>query len=160
MIFDMQKKRKLSANKKLLMIDRKKKKKQKTEHFQVGSSDKATVQNVDNGVDGVLVRESKRKLSSIIRKVIKCRKKLSIIRKVISCRKKRKMEKVDKMDEVVEPIDEISDMPDLIIHHILSFLRCPKDVARITVLSKKWRSIWASFISFDFDHKKFKPSGG
>ncbi|GJY00461.1 F-box/FBD/LRR-repeat protein isoform X1 [Tanacetum coccineum] len=164
MIFDLQKKRKLSANKKLLMIDRKKKK-QKTEHLsevddQVGSSEKATVQNVDNGVDGVLVRESKRKLSSIIRKVIRCRKKLSIIRKVIRCRKKRKMEKVDKMDEVVEPIDEISDMPDLIIHNILSFLRCPKDVARITVLSKKWRSIWASFISFDFDQKKFKASGG
>nr|GFA32815.1 hypothetical protein [Tanacetum cinerariifolium] len=98
MIFNMQKKRKLSANKKLLMIDRKKKK-QKTEHFQVGSSDKATVQNVDNGVDGILVRESKRKLSSIIRKVIKCRKKLSIIRKVISCRKKRKMEKSNEMND-------------------------------------------------------------
>lgn len=151
MIIDMQKKRKLSANKKLLMIDRKKKQ-QKTEHLsdlddRVGSSEKATVQNVDNGVDGVFVRESKRKLSSIIRKVIRCRK-------------KRKMEKVDKMDEVVEPIDEISELPDLVIHRILSSLRCSKDVARITVLSKKWRSIWASFISFDFDQKKFKASEG
>ncbi|PWA83825.1 F-box domain, Leucine-rich repeat domain, L domain-like protein [Artemisia annua] len=70
------------------------------------------------------------------------------------------MEKVDKMDEVVEPIDEISELPDLVIHRILSFLRCPKDVARITVLSKRWRSIWASFISFDFDQKKFKVSEG
>ncbi|KAI7731698.1 hypothetical protein M8C21_001589 [Ambrosia artemisiifolia] len=89
------------------------------------------------------------------------RKRSSILRKAISGRKKRKMETgqtTDKIDEIVEPVDQISELPEPIIHHILSLLRSPKDVTRITVWSKKWRSIWASFFSFDFDQKKFQTS--
>nr|XP_043614490.1 F-box/LRR-repeat protein At3g03360-like [Erigeron canadensis] len=79
---------------------------------------------------------------------------------VIKSRKKQKMEKVEKVDEVVEPIDRISDLPEPIIHSILSFLRCPRDVARVSVWSKKWRSIWTSFFILDFDQKNFGDSGG
>ncbi|KAL8250107.1 hypothetical protein R6Q59_033800 [Mikania micrantha] len=94
-----------------------------------------------------ITRNSKRKLSSVLRKAVRGRK-------------KRKMEIIDQMDEIVEPVDRISELPEPIIHHILSFLRCPKDVTRTTVWSKKWRSLWASFFTFDFDQKKFKTSGG
>ncbi|KAI3766489.1 hypothetical protein L2E82_16552 [Cichorium intybus] len=124
------------------MINRKK---QKAEHSstlgnQVGHNKKLNIQTKKS-------RNSKRKLSSIIKKVI-------------IGRKKRKMEKVDKVDEVLEPIDRISELPEPIIHHILSLLHCPRDIARITALSKKWRSIWASFFFFHFDQKRFKTSGG
>ncbi|XP_023749162.1 putative FBD-associated F-box protein At5g56400 [Lactuca sativa] len=150
LIIDRQLKR--SISKKLLKINRKK---QKTEHSsslgnQVGRSKKPNIQNkkgIPSYTPFTTTRKSKRKLSSIFKKVI-------------SSRKKQKMEKVDKVDEVVEPTDRISELPEPIIHHILSLLHCPRDVARITALSKKWRSIWASFFFFNFDQKRFKTSGG
>ncbi|CAN0878086.1 Jacalin-related lectin 19 [Linum grandiflorum] len=51
--------------------------------------------------------------------------------------------------------DLISNLPDHIIHHILSFLRCKKDVDRISVLSKRWRDIMGSFMILDFDQRIF-----
>ncbi|XP_076958117.1 F-box/LRR-repeat protein 13-like [Bidens hawaiensis] len=160
LLFDNKLKRKLNANK-LLRIKRRKR---KTEHSSrsgdsVACSKKRVLQNVDGEVkdgqtlitgpykNGVsVIRESKRTRSCISRKGIKGRK-------------KRKMETTDEVDEIVEPLDQISELPEHIIHQILSCLRCPKDVTRITVWSKKWRSIFASFFSFDFDQKKFKASG-
>ncbi|CAN1168610.1 Jacalin-related lectin 19 [Linum perenne] len=53
------------------------------------------------------------------------------------------------------PVDLISQLPDHIIHHILSFLRCKKDVDRISVLSKRWREIRESFMILVFDQRKF-----
>lgn len=166
LIVDRQLKRKFSSNRKLFMINRKK---QKTEHSsglgdQVGFSKKLVIQNVD-GVDGGKRISQSCKKGNLSNKTFvtnskSTRKLSSIIRKTIRGRKRRKMEKVDKVDEIVEPIDRISELPEPIIHHILSFLRCPKDVARTTVWSRKWRSIWTSFFTFDFDQKKFKTSGG
>ncbi|XP_058180863.1 putative FBD-associated F-box protein At5g22720 isoform X3 [Rhododendron vialii] len=75
-------------------------------------------------------------------------------------KKKRKMRDDNGVDERTNTVDRISELPDPIIQHILSFLRCPKDVTRTSVLSKKWRSTYASFLSFDFDQKRFKAPGG
>lgn len=75
-------------------------------------------------------------------------------------KKKRKMRDGNGVDERTNTVDRISELPDPIILHILSFLRCPKDVTRTSVLSKKWRSTYASFLSFDFDQKRFKALGG
>ncbi|KAA8540314.1 hypothetical protein F0562_024123 [Nyssa sinensis] len=87
------------------------------------------------------------------------RKFLNIAKHRIRVVKKQKMEGVNGVDERVDPMDWISELPESIIHYILSFLRCPKDVARISVLSKKWRHIWASFLTFNFDQKSFQAQG-
>ncbi|KAL8510549.1 hypothetical protein ACS0TY_017392 [Phlomoides rotata] len=76
-------------------------------------------------------------------------------------RKKKKMTGnnggvVDRKDEV----DRISELPEPIIHHILSFLHCAKDVARTAVLSRNWKSVFNSYHSFDFDEKWFRESRG
>ncbi|XP_047962628.1 putative F-box protein At1g49610 [Salvia hispanica] len=52
--------------------------------------------------------------------------------------------------------DRISELPESIAHHILNFLRCPKDVARTTVLSKNWKRVFDSYQSFHFDQRWFK----
>ncbi|KAK2983845.1 hypothetical protein RJ640_008521 [Escallonia rubra] len=75
-------------------------------------------------------------------------------------RKKRKIGKTRGVDKEVDTTDRTSELPEHILHHILSFIRCPKDVIRTSVLSKKWRSIWASFLTFDFDQKSFQAQGG
>lgn len=59
------------------------------------------------------------------------------------------------MEEGADTMDRISELPEHIIHHILSVLRCPKDVTRTSVLSKRWRSLWVSFFSFNFDQRSF-----
>ncbi|KAG6390557.1 hypothetical protein SASPL_148295 [Salvia splendens] len=64
-----------------------------------------------------------------------------------------KRRKVAGEDEVS---DRISELPESIAHHILNFLRCPKDVARITVLSKNWKRVFDSYQSFHFDHRWFQ----
>ncbi|XP_057797202.1 putative F-box/LRR-repeat protein At3g18150 [Salvia miltiorrhiza] len=65
----------------------------------------------------------------------------------------RKMRKIAGEDEV---LDRISELPDSIIHHILNFLRCTKDVARTTVLSKNWKRVFDSYQSFHFDQRWFR----
>ncbi|XP_024969999.1 F-box/FBD/LRR-repeat protein At5g44980 isoform X1 [Cynara cardunculus var. scolymus] len=161
LIIDRQLKRKFSANKK----------KQKTEYSsslgdQVGYRKKLNIQNVDGiekGDENLIFGSCQKGSSSNwpVKTNTKSKtRRSSILRKDIRGRKKRKMEKVVKVDEVVEPMDLISELPVSIIHHILSFLRCPRDVARTTVLSKKWRSICASFFTLDFDQKRFKMLGG
>ncbi|XP_059639892.1 putative F-box/LRR-repeat protein At3g28410 isoform X2 [Cornus florida] len=73
--------------------------------------------------------------------------------------KKPRKKYVNGADEKVDTRDWISNLPEPIIHHILSFLRCPKDAARTSVLSKKWNSIWASLLTFNFDQKSFETEG-
>ncbi|XVF74454.1 hypothetical protein PTKIN_Ptkin13bG0111600 [Pterospermum kingtungense] len=55
----------------------------------------------------------------------------------------------------VNNVDYISQLPDHIIHQIIGHLRCTKDAARTSVLSKRWRDIWASFSNLVFDQRKF-----
>lgn len=56
-----------------------------------------------------------------------------------------------------ETVDCISDLPIFIIHHIMSFLSA-KEVARTSILSKRWRQFQSSFPIFDFSQHNFRRS--
>uniref|UniRef100_A0A5B7BPX2 F-box domain-containing protein n=1 Tax=Davidia involucrata TaxID=16924 RepID=A0A5B7BPX2_DAVIN len=73
---------------------------------------------------------------------------------------KRKFSQIEKKQNIVDVndnMDWISELPEPIIHQILSRLRS-KDVARTSVLSKKWRDMWASFLTFNFDQKSYRAN--
>ncbi|XP_006343017.1 putative F-box/LRR-repeat protein At5g02700 [Solanum tuberosum] len=71
-------------------------------------------------------------------------------------RKKGKMMEITNTDERAVNADRISELPEHILHHILCLLRWPADLARTSILSKKWKVIWESFTSFDFDQRHFQ----
>lgn len=45
---------------------------------------------------------------------------------------------------ITDGMDRISDLPPFIIHHIMSYLN-PEDIAKTSVLSKRWQYLRASF---------------
>ncbi|XP_054796024.1 putative F-box/LRR-repeat protein At3g28410 isoform X1 [Prosopis cineraria] len=47
-----------------------------------------------------------------------------------------------KKKQKMESMDRISQLPDHVVHYILSFIRCPREVARTSILSKRWRELW------------------
>lgn len=47
-------------------------------------------------------------------------------------------------------IDHISNLPNCILHHILSFMPT-KEVVKTSILSTRWKSLWASVSNIDFD---------
>ncbi|PWA91683.1 F-box domain, Leucine-rich repeat domain, L domain-like protein [Artemisia annua] len=53
-------------------------------------------------------------------------------------------------------VDRMSQLPEFINHHIMSFLQAPKERVRMSVLSKFWFGITASFPILDFDIRKFE----
>ncbi|KAJ0787698.1 putative diphosphomevalonate decarboxylase [Helianthus annuus] len=58
----------------------------------------------------------------------------------------------------IEEMDRTSQLPEFIIHHILSFLTCdrpPSELVRMSVLSKTWFHLTASFPILDFDIENF-----
>ncbi|PWA74057.1 ATPase, AAA-type, core [Artemisia annua] len=59
-------------------------------------------------------------------------------------------------DILIDATDRISQVPEFIIHHIMSFLDSPKDRVRMSVLSRNWFAITASFPILDFDIGKFE----
>ncbi|XP_060205838.1 uncharacterized protein LOC132633437 isoform X2 [Lycium barbarum] len=71
-------------------------------------------------------------------------------------KKKGKMTENTNTDERAVDADRISELPEHILHHILHLLHRSKDIARTSVLSKKWKGIWESFTSFDFDQNWFR----
>ncbi|CAN1754161.1 F-box/FBD/LRR-repeat protein At1g51370 [Linum perenne] len=46
--------------------------------------------------------------------------------------------------------DRISELPDEIIHEILERLQCPEEVAKSTLLSRRWVHIWRSYPIIEF----------
>lgn len=68
--------------------------------------------------------------------------------------------------QIIHTTDRISHLPEPIIHHIMSFLDSPEefdldspaDLVRLSVLSKKWFALTASFPILNFDIRKFETS--
>lgn len=85
------------------------------------------------------------------------RKKVDFIIVNGSAKRRRKGIRIDSksMEQRVDNVDYISQLPEHIIHQIIGCLRCTKDAARTSVLSKKWRDIWTSFSYLVFDQRKF-----
>lgn len=94
---------------------------------------------------------------------------LTSLARVPHIRRKRKRSDIDNVDGVrkkqskgvnpveqeVESVDIISELPESVIHHIFSFIRCAKEAARTSILSKKWRDAWKSFSILTFDEQHF-----
>lgn len=57
----------------------------------------------------------------------------------------------------IKHIDHISNLPDCILHHILSFMPT-KEVVKTSVLSTRWKSLWASVPNIDFDDTLFSDT--
>lgn len=55
---------------------------------------------------------------------------------------------------ITDGMDRISDLLPFIIHHIMSYLN-PEDIAKTSVLSKRWQYLRASFPILDFDQTDF-----
>ncbi|KAM0067896.1 putative leucine-rich repeat domain superfamily, F-box-like domain superfamily [Helianthus debilis subsp. tardiflorus] len=53
-------------------------------------------------------------------------------------------------------MDGISYLPDFILHHILSFCNTPAELVRMSVLSKSWFNLSASFPCLDFNIRYFR----
>ncbi|XP_019455783.1 PREDICTED: putative FBD-associated F-box protein At5g22720 [Lupinus angustifolius] len=72
----------------------------------------------------------------------------------------KKMKKINLAPENVDYCksadyqDRLGDLPDCLIHHILSFVET-KDAIRTSVLSKRWRHLWASVTCLNFSSKSF-----
>ncbi|KAH0984186.1 hypothetical protein GBA52_011363 [Prunus armeniaca] len=59
--------------------------------------------------------------------------------------KKRRLIEEENKRNIGGGRDRLSDLPDDIAHRLLSFLPTTKSVARTSVLSKRWRYLWACF---------------
>ncbi|KAL3840837.1 hypothetical protein ACJIZ3_025428 [Penstemon smallii] len=53
-------------------------------------------------------------------------------------------------------VDLISELPEPVIHNIFAKLRSHIDVVRISTLSKRLKSMYNSYMTFDFDERHFK----
>ncbi|KAI7732741.1 hypothetical protein M8C21_007654, partial [Ambrosia artemisiifolia] len=56
----------------------------------------------------------------------------------------------------VREMDRISQLPDSVVHHILSFVNTRPDLVRMSVLSKTWFHLTASFPILNFNIRKFR----
>ncbi|XP_073274985.1 putative F-box/FBD/LRR-repeat protein At1g78760 [Primulina huaijiensis] len=75
-------------------------------------------------------------------------------------RKKQRMIENNGPDDIPPEVDRISELPEPIVHHIFAHLRCPKDVVRTCIWSKKWKGMFNSYLTFDFDERCFGARGG
>ncbi|KAL4590515.1 hypothetical protein LXL04_003447 [Taraxacum kok-saghyz] len=63
-----------------------------------------------------------------------------------------------KQHEIEHVGDYISNLHDCILHHILSFMPT-KEVVKTSALSKRWKNLWASVPSIDFDDELLSING-
>ncbi|XP_073145967.1 FBD-associated F-box protein At5g38590-like [Henckelia pumila] len=75
-------------------------------------------------------------------------------------RKKGRMTENSGPKDKPPEVDRISELPEPIVHHIFAHLRCPKDVVRTSIWSKRWKSMFDSYMTFDFDERCFGARGG
>ena len=54
--------------------------------------------------------------------------------------------------------DRLSNLPDAILTHILSFLKT-KDAVRTSILSTRWKSVWASVPTLNLSKSDFQFKG-
>ena len=59
------------------------------------------------------------------------------------------------MNDGVGAMDRISELPEVIIHHILSFLST-KAVAKTSLLSKRWKSFTISYPILEFNENYYQ----
>ncbi|CAA0834682.1 Unknown protein [Striga hermonthica] len=57
-------------------------------------------------------------------------------------------------NQCMDSIDRLSSLPDSILHHILSFLPTSRSV-QTSILSRRWRHLWAHVPDIDFDGYTF-----
>lgn len=70
-----------------------------------------------------------------------------------------KQQKVSEGQNIDNGDDKMSHLPDCILHHILSFLPTKEAVATC-ILSKRWKFLWTSVPSIDFDDSLLYSSRG
>ncbi|KAI7734679.1 hypothetical protein M8C21_009097, partial [Ambrosia artemisiifolia] len=58
--------------------------------------------------------------------------------------------------KILRDMDRISQLPESVVHHILSFLKTPAHLVRMSVLSKTWFHLTASFPILDFSIGDFR----
>ncbi|KAK9231971.1 hypothetical protein WN943_022212 [Citrus x changshan-huyou] len=58
------------------------------------------------------------------------------------------------MGDNTDGLDRISSLPPFIVHHIMSYLSA-KDVAKTSILSKRWSCFRASFPILEFDQSDY-----
>ncbi|KAL7592576.1 hypothetical protein Lser_V15G35342 [Lactuca serriola] len=58
------------------------------------------------------------------------------------------------IEHICDMVDYISNLPDCIVHHILSFMPT-KEVVKTSILSTRWKNLWASAPTIDFDDLLF-----
>ncbi|KAM0913754.1 hypothetical protein ACQ4PT_011953 [Festuca glaucescens] len=56
-------------------------------------------------------------------------------------------------------VDRLSSLPDELLHHVMSFLPMP-EVVRTSILSVRWRNLWASTPFVHIDYLDFKDERG
>uniref|UniRef100_A0A1D1XL97 F-box/LRR-repeat protein 13 n=1 Tax=Anthurium amnicola TaxID=1678845 RepID=A0A1D1XL97_9ARAE len=57
-------------------------------------------------------------------------------------------------EKVAEGADRISELPDVVLHHILSFLSTT-EVLKTAFLGRRWRYLWTHIPTIHFDEEKF-----
>ncbi|XP_051119333.1 putative F-box/LRR-repeat protein At5g02930 [Andrographis paniculata] len=109
-------------------------------HVKIKKSNRTNLKSKPNGIDGGSLK--KRKM---------------VLRGEARVRKKQRIggnAPVDDRNSDVA-VDKFSELPDVIIHHIFSYIHSTKDIVRNSILSKRWKNVVDSYPLLDFDERLF-----